>query len=383
VVVLLIVPILFKNVFGLREHLVAAGLWPYLVFRVSDPDGAKIGWRLRVLLGLWMGATLLFKYLYSIVVFLVELADAAMQRRALLLLRIENIVAGAIVFLYLFFWLGLDPSQREAIGAMFSAIEANLDDRAENWSNAIENLWYVIPAFVLLRIFRVPPRLMALGLATVVGAVLVAWSQERWYTHHLFPIAMAYIAWWWMAARHFRWWGHAVVALLLILSVGSQYSKMRKYHEGAAELEQAIDEGGLSVAGKRIAVLNMHPAPYNEYLASHGGMRWTPMMNIAYVSAELKPFDKEENTGRLPPPVKLDDPGRRILHEQMLRLWEDMPPDVLILDRTDSWPLEYIDVDWKHAFSEDPRFNAILDNYRPVLVHDGARISFTYYVRAD
>jgi hypothetical protein len=186
-----------------------------------------------------------------------------------------------------------------------------------------------------------------------------------------------------MTARDFRRWGHVAVALFLILSIGSQYSKMRIYHERLAELEQVIDEGGLSVAGKRIAVLNMHPAPYNEYLASHGGMRWTPMMNIAYVSAELKPFDKEENTGRLPPPVKLDDPGRRILHEQMLRLWEDMPPDVLILDRTDSWPLEYIDVDWKHAFSEDPRFNAILDNYRPVLVHDGARISFTYYVRAD
>jgi hypothetical protein len=297
-------------------------------------------------------------------------------------LRIENIVAGAIVFLYLFFWLGLDPSQREAIGAMFSAIEANLDDRAENWSNAIENLWYVIPAFVLLRIFRVPPRLMALGLATVVGAVLVAWSQERWYTHHLFPITMAYIAWWWMTARDFRWWGHAAVALFLILSIGSQYSKMRIYHERIAELERVINEGGLSVAGKRIAILNMHPSPYNEYLASHGGLRWTPMMNNAYVSAELKPFDKEENTGKPPPPIKLDDPGRRMLHEQMLRLWEDMPPDVLILDRTYRWPLEYIDVDWTHVFSEDPRFSAIFDKYRSVLVYDGARIKFTYYVRA-
>lgn len=34
---LTIIPILFKNVFGLREHLVAVGLWPYLIFRISDP----------------------------------------------------------------------------------------------------------------------------------------------------------------------------------------------------------------------------------------------------------------------------------------------------------------------------------------------------------
>jgi hypothetical protein len=107
------------------------------------------------------------------------------------------------------------------------------------------------------------------------------------------------------------------------------------------------------------------------------------MMNNAYVATELRSFDKPENAGKLPPPVKLDDPGRRLLHDQMLKLWEDMPPDVLIFDRTYRWPLRYIDVDWVHEFSEDPRFNAILQHYRPVLVHKGKRTSFTYYVRTD
>lgn len=383
VAVLVIVPILFKNVFGLREHLVAAGLWPYLVFRVSDADGTRIGWRLRVLLGLWMGATLLFKYLYSVVVILVELADALVQRRAVLLFRIENIVAGTVVFLYLFFWLGLDPAQRAAIGAMFSAIDANLVDPNENLSKVVENLYFAIVLLIASRSFRVPTRLVALALATAVGAVIAAWSQERWYTHHLFPITMAYIAWWWMAARQFRWWVHAAVALFLLLPISIQYLSTRDYQKRLAELEQALDDGGQSVVGKRVAILNMHPSPYNEYLASHGALRWNPMMNNAYVSAELKPFDKKENAGNPPPPVKLDDPGRRMLHDQMLRLWEDMPPDVLILDRSYRWPLRYVDVDWTHVFSKDPRFNAILHKYRPVLAYDGARTKFTYYVRAN
>jgi hypothetical protein len=139
VAVLVILPILFKNVFGLREHMVALGLWPYLVLRVSDPDGTRIGWRTRVALGLWMGAMLLFKYLYSIVVFLVELTDAVAQRRPFLLFRIENLIAGAIVALYLFCWLVLDPGQRTVIGAVVSAIDANLADPRANWLQVATN----------------------------------------------------------------------------------------------------------------------------------------------------------------------------------------------------------------------------------------------------
>jgi hypothetical protein len=383
VALLVILPILFKNVFGLREHIVALGLWPYLVLRVSDPDDTRIGWRTRVILGLWMGATLLLKYLYSIVVLLVELADALVQRRPLLLFRTENIVAGAIVGLYLFCWLVLDPSQRTAIGAVFSAIDANLADPATNMLMVAENLGYAAAFLILLLLFKVPGRLVALGLSAVIGAIIVAWSQERWYTHHLLPIVLAYVVWWWMARRFFPWWGNVAVALCLSYPLIVQFLSTLQYREQVAEVDRAISEAGTSVKGKRVGILNMHPSPYNQYLAAHGALRWNSSINNAYVSAELKPFDKKENAGKLPPPVKLDDPGRQMLHDQMLRLWEDMPPDVLILDHSTSWPLRYIDVDWVHEFSEDPRFNAILVHYRPVLTHRGKRTRFTYYVRAD
>src|SRR5688572_3413918 len=42
VALLVILPVLFKNLIGLREHLVVLGLWPYLVLRVSDTDGSRI-----------------------------------------------------------------------------------------------------------------------------------------------------------------------------------------------------------------------------------------------------------------------------------------------------------------------------------------------------
>ena len=383
VAVLVILPILFKNVFGLREHMVALGLWPYLVLRVSDPDDTRIGWRMRAIVGLWMGAMLLFKYLYAIVVFLVELADGLVQRRPLLLFRIENIVAGAVVALYLFCWLVLDPSERVAIGAMFSAIDANLADPRANWLQVAKSLYFATFFLLAFRIFQLSGRVIALGFALVVGGIIVAWSQERWYTHHLFPITMAYIAWWWMAARGFKWWGHVVMPLYLLVPIGTQFLDTASYQKAVEELDLALDGAGQSVAGKRVGILTMHPSPYNQYLASHGALRWNSMMNNAYVSAELKPFDKKENARTPPPPVRLDDPGRRMLHDEMLRLWEDMPPDVLILDHSYRWPLRYIDVEWTHVFSQDPRFNAILKHYRPVFIHDGERLEFKYYVRAD
>jgi hypothetical protein len=377
-----ILPILFKNVFGLREHLVALGLWPYLVLRLSNPDVEKVGWRLRTLLGLWMGTMLLFKYVYSLVVLLVELVDTLMKRHPLLLLRTENLIAGTIVFLYLFFWLGIDPAQREAIGAMRSAIDANLLERSESLSKLVANLMPAILLLVASWYFRVSKRLTAIALAIVIATVFAAWSQGRWYTHHLLPVTMAYFLWWWIAAQQFRWHVNIAVALLVILPVAAQFLSTQVYQQQTSELEQALEADGRSVTGERVAILTMHPSPYNQYLASHNALRWNPMMNNAYVSAELKPFDNKE-MARTPPPVKLDDQGRRMLHDQMLRLWEDMPPDVLILDRTHRWPLRYINVDWQQVFSEDPRFLAILKNYRPVTTYDGKRIRFTYYVRTD
>ena len=381
VAVLVIVPVLFKNIFGLREHIVVAGLWPYLVLRISDPDGSRIGWRLRAILGLWMGATLLFKYLYSVVVILVELTDALIQRRFVSLLRIENIATGAVVFLYLFFWLGIDPAQRAVIAAMLSAIDAALLDPFQNWLKAGQNLFFAIILLVASRIFGLSMRDTALACAVTLGAVIVAWTQQRWFSHHLFPITMAYILWWWLGARSFRWWFHAVVALFILVTVAQQYLPTRKYHDRLTELKQALGRNKLSVAGKKVALLNAHPSPYNEYLASHNGLRWTPLMNNAYVGAELERFDSAENVGKILPPVTLANPGRKMLHGQMLQLWEESPPDVLIFDRRARWPLRHISIDWKQAFSKDPRFNAILKQYRPVLVYNGNHISFEYYVR--
>jgi hypothetical protein len=379
--ILIVLPIVFKNIYGLREHMIALGMWPYLVLRLSDPRGERLGWPTRTLIGLWMGAMLLFKYLYSIAVFLVELGDALVQRRASLLFRVENIAAGAVVGLYLFHWLVLDASQREGIGAVFSAIDANLIDPRMNWLQFAINSAVGVFLLLLIALMRVPARTLALGIALVLGALAVAFIQKRWYSHHLFPITMAYILWWWMARSSLKWWVHLVIPLLLAGPIVREFRNTASYQQSVAELDGAMAQAGQSIAGKRVGILTVHPSPYNQYIASHGALRWNASMNNSYVASELKAFDRPENSKVQPPPVKLQDPGRRMLHDEMLRLWEDSPPDALFIDHSTSWPLRYTDVDFIHLFSQDRRFTAILSHYRPVLAHKGKKLEFRYYVR--
>jgi hypothetical protein len=380
-ILLAALPILFKNIFGLREHIVILGLWPYLVLRASDPEGRRIGWRTRVVVGLWLGSALLLKYFYSLVVLLVELADAAIQRRPAALVRIENVIAGGIVALYLFFWLVIDPAQRAAINVMLSAIEGNLNDPFTNLLLAAKQLVPALVFLMLARIKRLPARPAVLGLAMVAGAIVAAWMQGRWYSHHLFPITMAYLAWVWLLARDLGAVWLVALTVLAALPIPGQFYSTARYQDEVREADLAMERAGLSLAGKRVGLLNMHPSPFNQHFAAVGALRWNATMNNAYVAAELKPLDRPGAGEGAPLRVKLDVPGRRQLHDDMLRLWEDRPPEALILDESINWPLQHITVRWTEVFAQDPRFTAFLAHYRPVFTHRGKALRFTYYER--
>ena len=379
---LTVLPMLVKNIFGLTAHLVVLGLWPYLILRLCDGDDTRIGWKLRCVVGLWLGATLTLRYIYSLIALTVEIADALASRRFMVFFRIENLIAGGIVALYLFFWLVLDPSQREVIGAIVSAVDGNL-------ASAKTSVGYAATYFATALIFvavtfvvKLPKRPMAIGLAMVVGGITAAWIQQRWYEHHLFPVSVAYVAWLWMIHRDLKPVGLAVMALIVAQPFVKHFS-LAPTLQSYGELDRAMDEGGLSVTGKRVGILNMHPSPLNQYLAREGAWRWNGGINNAYVAAELKPFDNAENADKRVPQVKLEDPGRAMLHDEMLTLWEDHPPEMLILDERTSWPLRHIDVRWTEVFANDHRFSAIMANYRPVLRHKSENLDFTVYERKD
>tara|TARA_B100001765_G_scaffold182237_1_gene126026 strand:- start:3818 stop:4261 length:444 start_codon:yes stop_codon:yes gene_type:complete len=140
-------------------------------------------------------------------------------------------------------------------------------------------------------------------------------------------------------------------------------------------------QANISVAGKDVGLLNMHPSPFNQYLAAAGATRWNAGQNIAYVAAELKAYDSVEYASSYPQKVTLRDNGRGKLHSDMLRLWEDSPPDALILDQSTSWPLRHIKVNWKNVFANDQRFANIMKEYRPVLEYRDHGLSFTYFER--
>ncbi|MGJ8624527.1 MAG: hypothetical protein ACSHW1_17420 [Yoonia sp.] len=382
-VVLLLLPILFKNIFGLREHLVVLGLWPYLVLRAAGDNAAKVGLGLRVFLGFWLGFTLLFKYFYSIVVFLVEATDALVCRRFGLLFRIECIVAGSIVFAYLFVWLGLDPAQREVIRAMQNSISANVLPLTGSIKIAFSYLAFGLPTWLILARLRIAPRLNALGLACLIGTVFVAGLQGRWYTHHLFPIIMAFVGWWWLLGPNLPKWVHVLVAAVLVMPIKDEFFARENYTTKTSDVRAVFTDRGISLAGKRVALLNQHPSPFNEIILDDGGLRWSPQMNIAYVSAELMPFDRPKNRGQTPPPIVFDDSNQNFLHGQLLTLWESEPPDILILDTSFQWPLRYVHFQWEQILSEDKRFQRILAQFEPAFTHKSDSVHFTYYVRKD
>ncbi|MHA7819027.1 MAG: hypothetical protein ACX930_05210 [Erythrobacter sp.] len=383
IALLVVMPILYKNVFGLREHLVVLGLWPYLVLRMSDPDAKLIGPKIRLIVGLWLGATLTLKYLYALVVLLIELADAIARRDTMSLFRIENLVSGGIVALYLFTWLILDPAQREAIGAMVSAVDANLTNSWTNMEQAAIHASLAIFFILLGWIYKLDLRSTLIGMAMVTGAIAAAWIQSRWYSHHLFPVTLAYVAWLWIIHRKVKLLWIVAVSLLFLRPFIGEFRATAPYQTSVEEMEGAMADAGISVTGKQVGVLTMHPSPLNQYLAMNGALRWNGGMNNAYVASELQAFDRPEEAGRPAPAVTLEDPGRAMLHDEMLRLWEDMPPDVLILDESTSWPLRNIEVRWTDVFANDPRFRQIMAKYQPVLSHEGEMLNFTVYVPAE
>ncbi|MCA0977835.1 hypothetical protein LCM19_05620 [Qipengyuania flava] len=381
--ILAVPPIVFKNVYGLREHMVILGLWPYLVLRISDPGGNIVGKKTRLILGLWLGATLLLKYLYSVVVLMVELASALDRRDIFSFFRIENFISGGVIALYLFFWLAIDPSQREAIAIMVSAIDGNLKSFEENLLQVIFHLALCAPLLLLGYLKKVPHRFITIGLALVVSAVFTSWMQERWYSHHRYPIMMAYLAWLWMVRPYLSLVWPLLLGCLALFPMVGEYRDTNRYQKSVRTVQDVMQQANISVAGKDVGLLNMHPGPFNQYLAAAGATRWNVGQNIAYVAAELKAYDSIEYASSYPQKMTLKDQGRERLHGDMLRLWEDLPPDALILDQSTSWPLRHIKVDWRFLFANDDRFVKLMEQYQPILEHEGQGVSFTYFERIE
>jgi hypothetical protein len=329
--------------------------------------------------GTWLGFFLLFKPFYSVVVLLVELVHAIHRRKPGDLFRVENVVAGGIVALYALLWLGLDPARVDSIVLYKATIVANEVNAAQSLKMIA---FWLLPALLLMLIAlrkggNLGEQLVVSGV--LIGTILVAWLQQRWYTHHVFPIAMAYV-FWWLIIRH-RWplYGHVFVAAALLYVFFGEFRQVRLYQGQVQTLNEALRVGNISLAGKRVGVFSHHPTPYNEVLLNNGALRWTPTMNITYVTAEYFANDIAANYGKPLPPIPFTLEGARLLHGQLMQLWADHPPDYLILDETHMWPLKHIIVRWQDAFADDSAFTDIFSRYRLILDHDGESLRFKLY----
>lgn len=380
-IALVVLPILFKNLFGLREHMVALGLWPYLVYRVSDPTGTIIDRKWRIVLGCWIGLTLLFKYFYALAIFLVELADALIQRRASIVFRIENLVSATIVVGYLFIWLILNPENLSTISMMKNAIGANIITPKLNAYYIGLSLFSAVPLLITGAIYKIKNRHLAICFALLVASILVASIQGRWYSHHHFPVILASIFTFWIIGRKTPQIIVTCISFLLINPIYKELTKLTSVQSKIASLEESLENNSAKFDSKRVALLSAHPSPFNEIIAKQGGDRWTALMNMSYITSELKEADIKENNGIVAAPIESFSQGREILHDKTMSLWEDFPPDVIIMDQSTNWPLEHLKINWTHLFSNNDRFLKIMKNYKLSYSHKEHRLAYDYYVR--
>lgn len=379
--VLILAPILFKNVFGLREHLVALGIWPYLVYRLSDPSGTKISTSWRVILGFWVGWALLFKYFYAIVILLIELADALIHRRISTLFRIENMIAGTIVTLYLLFWLVLNMENYNAILQVKGALSANLIGLKANVLHTISKLTFAAPLLIAAWYYKASNRNLILVTSLLVAVLAVAALQARWYSHHHFPILLVNTVLLWLIARNAPKLITISIGVFLIISLNYEIQNSIFNQSRIKVLEKEFQENHIDLKNKRVAILVAHPSPFNQIIAKQGGLRWNAVVNIAHVAAELEPYDTAENNGRSTPAISFSNEGGKIMHEKMLDLWEDFPPDVIIMDQSTSWPLQHLKIKWMEVFANDNRFLNIVKNYQLSHSYNENHLSYDYYVR--
>jgi hypothetical protein len=381
VTALVVLPIAFKNVFGLREHLVALGIWPYLVYRLSDPTGIALSSKWRIVMGVWLGWTLLFKYLYAFVVLFIELTDAIIQRRLSNLFRMENLISGSIVAVYIFVWLILQPQNLQTIGIMKNAIQANIISFQQTAQYIGVYLLSGIPLIAAGFIYKSNKRSLLIGLALLLSAILVTAIQARWYSHHQFPIFIATLVLLWIIQSKTPKMVSLFVCLFLMNTVYGQFKENSLYQARFKLLDQSFLANNISLENKRVGLMIAHPSPFSEIVAQHGGTRWTALVNFAHVFSELEKADIIENEGKLAPPIERFIDGREILHDKTMSLWEDFPPDVIIMDHSNSWPLKHLEVNWPHLFSKDERFAKIMANYALAYSHEEKYLGYDYYIK--
>lgn len=381
VAAMLVLPIAFKNVFGLREHLVALGIWPYLVYRLSDPTGRALSFKWRIVMGIWLGWTLLFKYLYAIVILFIELTDAIIQRRLSNLFRMENLISGTIVAGYMFVWLILQPENLQTIGIMKNAIQANIISFQQTAQYIGVYLLSGIPLIAAGFIYKSKKRSIFIGLALLLSTILVTAIQARWYSHHQFPIFMATLILLWIIQGKTPKMVTLFVCLFLMNTLYGQFKENSLYQDRFKLLNQSFLANKISLENKRVGLMIAHPSPFSEIVAQHGGTRWTAMVNFAHVFSELEHADIIDNKGKLAQPIERFKNGREILHDKTMSLWEDFPPDVIIMDHSNSWPLQHLEVNWLHLFSKDERFAKILANYTLEYSHTEKYLGYDYYIK--
>ncbi len=354
-----------RNIFGLREHLFVALILPFLMLLCARLSGFHPGRLLAAMVGIVAGLAIIFKPVYVLLFLFVETVFLVYNRRLFAFARIETLFIVLVGSGYLFYWF-FYTEYFIRIKNLISAVQGYL---VPQLALIATEFFYLAPAIVLLVhiLFRrkaitqqdnTAIQKTVILFSACISSALVLQLQQRGYSHHSFPIAVFVIVF------ALSIWHVLSKKILTIFLIFCTYSIL---HEVNLKFQLIGNQAGRSIGtiiqNKTVAAISPHLRPFHTAILKNGAKWQFPVRNMAYLATEYKRFDVPDSDFNYIPIESFSESGR-FIHQQVIGMLEDYPPDFIIVDTSTQWPLKYIQVNYLEALKMDEKFQLIWRNYQ-------------------
>ena len=125
---------------------------------------------------------------------------------------------------------------------------------------------------------------------------------------------------------------------------------------------QAQNELKGVVNGKTVAIISPHLRPLHAACLVNRCQYRFPMQNLAYLATEYHEQDNPNGQIRYLNPEEFS-PASKLANDSIAKLFERSPPDIVLVDRGERWPMKHIQVDYLQALQMDDRIKKAWQGY--------------------
>jgi len=382
-----ILPLLAHNIYGQREHLQMALLFPYILlvwgrFTNAEPSSFKV----KILVGLLGSIALIIKPIVAFIPLILELMVFLSHRKIRKLITIEAFLTAGLSALYMVYWYIAWPGYFDKISDNIESIGGYSIDTQKVITALTQ---YLITAMIILagswygkRYEEQRVRISVFFATLVSAAIVIAIIQQRFFPHHVYAIALCFLFWWVFLARKMPVWS----TLLLGVALYSwSDNKLQNALAVDGVLHKMLEETApdfSEMSGKSMASLGVWIWPFHQ-VALYSGAQWSfPSNNLAYLGTEYKKHDdptiSDKKVAPLIPLIEYSESSKN-QHNQVVSFFHQSPPDFVILAPLADFTKGRPQIDVIAALTQDDDFSSVWSNYilhREVVVKD----IFTYRI---